>query len=131
MNKIYHTIVSHHTFEELQSSAANSFQGKVKSIDLLRNGKGRISSEESTLLLQADTIEKLIGCDPIEDNLKAVTALNMLKEESLLFASHIKPWSDSNNKERLDPYNGFLLTPNLDVCFDKVIHKKEVTRLKD
>jgi putative restriction endonuclease len=37
---------------------------------------------------------------------------------SVLKASHIKPWRDSNNEERLDFYNGFLLTPNLDAAFD-------------
>ena len=40
-------------------------------------------------------------------------------EISILRASHIKPWRDSNNKERLNVYNGLLLTPNLDVLFDK------------
>lgn len=38
---------------------------------------------------------------------------------NLLRASHIKPWKDSNNQERLDPYNGFLLTPDLDFLFDR------------
>ena len=38
---------------------------------------------------------------------------------SVLRASHIKPWSVSSNKERLDVYNGLLLSPNLDVLFDK------------
>ena len=37
----------------------------------------------------------------------------------LLRASHIKPWRDSNNNERLDPFNGFLLIPNLDAAFDR------------
>lgn len=37
---------------------------------------------------------------------------------SLLLASHIKPWSSSNNWERLDSYNGLLLIPNLDKAFD-------------
>jgi putative restriction endonuclease len=36
----------------------------------------------------------------------------------LLAASHIKPWSASTNAERLDPYNGLLLTPNLHTLFD-------------
>ena len=35
-----------------------------------------------------------------------------------LKASHIKPWSASADPERLDPYNGFLLLPNLDTLFD-------------
>lgn len=37
----------------------------------------------------------------------------------LLLASHIKPWRAANPTERLDPYNGLLLTPNLDLAFDK------------
>lgn len=36
----------------------------------------------------------------------------------LLKASHIKPWRDSSNKERLDVSNGLLLSPNLDAAFD-------------
>lgn len=36
----------------------------------------------------------------------------------ILIASHIKPWKYSNNEERLNPYNGLLLTPNLDKLFD-------------
>ena len=36
----------------------------------------------------------------------------------LLVASHIKPWSQSANAERLDPFNGLLLLPNLDKAFD-------------
>ncbi|MFT4734107.1 MAG: putative restriction endonuclease [Arcticibacterium sp.] len=36
----------------------------------------------------------------------------------ILKASHIKPWRDSSNSERLDPHNGLLLTPNLDTLFD-------------
>ena len=36
----------------------------------------------------------------------------------LLRASHIKPWRCSSNAERLDMYNGLLLLPNLDACFD-------------
>lgn len=37
----------------------------------------------------------------------------------ILKASHIKPWSESNNSERLDVYNGLLLSPNVDALFDK------------
>ena len=36
----------------------------------------------------------------------------------LLMASHIKPWRVANSEERLDVYNGLLLTPNLDKAFD-------------
>jgi hypothetical protein len=36
-----------------------------------------------------------------------------------LRASHIKPWRDSSNKERLAGENGFLLTPSIDHLFDQ------------
>jgi len=41
------------------------------------------------------------------------------EDSNLLVASHIKPWSESNNHERLDVFNGLLLTPNIDRLFDK------------
>lgn len=45
-------------------------------------------------------------------------AVTGLSNTSLLRASHIKPWRDSSNKERLDPMNGLLLQPTLDHLFD-------------
>ena len=36
-----------------------------------------------------------------------------------LRASHIKPWRDSTNQERLDGENGLLLTPSIDHLFDR------------
>lgn len=35
-----------------------------------------------------------------------------------LIASHTKPWSQSSNVERLDPENGFMLTPTVDHLYD-------------
>ena len=35
--------------------------------------------------------------------------ITMINEESLLIASHIKPWAVSDSKERIDPNNGFIL----------------------
>ncbi|PFJ96342.1 HNH endonuclease [Priestia megaterium] len=42
-----------------------------------------------------------------------------VRDERFLVASHIKPWSESNNQERLDVNNGLLLCPNHDALFDK------------
>ena len=39
--------------------------------------------------------------------------------KDFLIASHIKPWSKSNEKEKVDINNGFLLCPNHDALFDK------------
>lgn len=45
-------------------------------------------------------------------------AISKCNDTNLLIASHIKPWKDSDNIERLDPYNGLLLLPTYDKLFD-------------
>ena len=42
-----------------------------------------------------------------------------VKNQTLLTASHIKPWADSEPKEKSDVDNGFLMCPNHDKLFDK------------
>lgn len=39
----------------------------------------------------------------------------------VLRASHIKPWRDSSNLERLDRFNGLLLVANIDALFDRFL----------
>lgn len=45
--------------------------------------------------------------------------ITMVNDERLLIASHIKPWVVSNNFEKTDPKNGFMLTPTFDKLFDR------------
>jgi predicted restriction endonuclease len=45
-------------------------------------------------------------------------AVTGCSETPLLHASHIKPWSKASIMERLSLYNGLLLSPSLDACFD-------------
>ena len=45
-------------------------------------------------------------------------AVTGYRNTQLLLASHIKPWRDSSNEERLDRFNGLLLLANLDKAFD-------------
>lgn len=46
-------------------------------------------------------------------------AISGLSSAPFLIASHIKPWARSNDQERLDTFNGLLLTPNYDRLFDQ------------
>ena len=45
-----------------------------------------------------------------------VTGCEIIK---ILISSHIVPWSECNENERLDVENGILLSPNVDSLFDK------------
>jgi len=42
-----------------------------------------------------------------------------LSDHRHLVASHMKPWSKSDNVERLDGHNGLLLSPHVDNLFDR------------
>lgn len=46
----------------------------------------------------------------------AVTSFDKL---NLLIASHIVPWADASDNERLDVHNGILLSPTYDALFDR------------
>jgi hypothetical protein len=63
-----------------------------------------------------------VGHDRFRDELMmwwGTCAVTELSSESLLRASHIKPWRDASDSERLDPFNGLLLAPHLDAAFDR------------
>jgi hypothetical protein len=51
----------------------------------------------------------------VEDHCR-VTGVTNVKH---LRASHIKPWAVSDNDEKLDGYNGLLLSPHVDHLFDR------------
>ena len=70
-----------------------------KQLVMARRGQGRYRSN-------LELIEK--SC--------RVTGLRDLKH---LRASHIKPWRVSDDREKLDGYNGLLLSPHVDHLFDR------------
>lgn len=96
---------------------------------------------QSTHPVETITEEKSLKEDPnlsIEEKLQLVKARvgqgkyrkNLLEEcpfcpitnvsdDRLLIASHIKPWSISNQHEKTDPKNGFMFTPTIDYLFDQ------------
>ncbi len=51
-------------------------------------------------------------------NLGSQCPITKINDERLLIASHIKPWAFSNNFERLDTNNGFILSAMFDRLFD-------------
>lgn len=46
-------------------------------------------------------------------------AVTGVDEKEWLIASHIKPWRESTDWERIDPKNSLLLSPNYDKLFDR------------
>jgi len=76
-----------------------------------------IRETEKTALVQARRGQGLF-----RDNVRSIErACRITKVERMehLIASHVQPWRDSSNEERLDGENGLLLTPTVDHLFDK------------
>lgn len=42
-----------------------------------------------------------------------------VEDSRLLIASHIKPWRNSTNPERINGFNGIMLSPHVDALFDE------------
>ncbi len=92
----------------------------------LDNSVDEIDKEIETKQLQGEEREALIK---VRVNQSAFRKLLMRRythcclcdvdDESLLVASHIKPWAKSNHAEKVDVNNGLLLCPNHDKLFDR------------
>ncbi|MEO9230631.1 MAG: HNH endonuclease [Devosia sp.] len=75
------------------------------------------TTEGERLVLQR--IGQGIFREALEEYWKGCCAITGIGDRDLLRASHIKPWAESTDSERLDVYNGILLAAHLDAAFDK------------
>lgn len=114
------------SFEELRNLLRRAFQLSRA----LPDEPLQVFKEKTAKLPQTTEVERLtvqrIGQDIFRDSLLdyfdgrcAVTGLGV---RELLRASHIKPWAAcALDEERLDVFNGLLLSPNLDALFDRAL----------
>lgn len=125
---------------EIAAKMIASFISENVSIDF---NKETAKVKEATGSTKETIIQARVGHGPYREKLFkkwggkcAVTGIAL---ESMLTASHIVSWSISNDKEKVDPYNGLPLIPNLDRLFDRgmisfddnghLLHKKEFSGL--
>ncbi|MCC2347486.1 HNH endonuclease [Bacillus cereus] len=115
---------------KLRWKRLNNSQVKLllKKVNLLHNGSFLALQKELESPIVLDKTEKesvvkaRIGQSIFKKALLAAEKkckLCGVSDERFLVASHIKRWSQSNHKERLDVNNGLLLCPNHDALFDK------------
>ena len=105
------TLLDAHSFAWILASQ----MWKANKTGDIREYLDRLSSEREAI------VKARIGQDRFRQSLIeywSACAVTGCKEETLLRASHIKPWRDATPEECLDLYNGLLLSPALDVCFD-------------
>ncbi|WP_417474286.1 HNH endonuclease [Luteimonas mephitis] len=120
-----HVVLERTTLPLRESSGASSRARQVSAssetddsaaIDALL-GDGNIPRTERVQLIKARIGQGLFRSRVAE--IERCCRITGLADSRFLIASHIKPWSKSNNAEKLDGSNGLLLTPNIDRLFDK------------
>ncbi len=107
----------------MYSSALNKYQEYLQDAtnELEQDLEEIIEDDSNTETDKVTLIKSRVGQGEFRQNLLSFwkgCAVTGYKTPSMLVASHIKPWRDSNNQERIDTFNGLLLTPNLDKAFD-------------
>jgi hypothetical protein len=126
---------------ELPDALAVTLLDKIDS-PLERHLREHLLTEEDRLRrVGEDRVESFLRRSPLEDTEKAAVIaarrgqgrfregvayvepecrFTGVRNPVLLVASHIKPWYRCNtNRERLDPFNGLMLTPTFDRLFDR------------
>lgn len=84
---------------------ADLSEGKIRTI--INDERRALSSRIGQGLFRERLILYWSGC-----------SITRCRLTNILIASHIKPWRTASNEERLDVFNGLLLTPNYDKLFD-------------
>lgn len=85
--------------EEINHKKSDKEEAKKREISRAREGQGKYREQ---------LLEQCRFCP-----------FTMISDERLLIASHIKPWAASSDQEKIDPYNGFILSPLFDKLFDR------------
>lgn len=122
---LYREIKNHRNFKKIDDGLFSLMQYDENSLLLDEDVE---DTETSTVIKirkgQSKFRNKLLR------ELKPQCPITQINDKRLLIASHIKPWALSNNIERLDTNNGFVLSTMFDRLFDEGLitfsFKKEI-----
>ena len=134
-NNIYAEIVRLVPIDEFLRTRSGSSTLKEDMIEIIQNLDFKADADEDNNCddeidsgtERATTKRKLMDArlgqggfkDELVEKWGGCCAVSGCSTMAVLRASHIKPWADSNNKERLDSNNGLLLIATLDALFDR------------
>jgi len=110
IGKEAHTIISNIRYQDIADIEESTIENDIRqNTSLEHTEKEQLVKSRRGQGIFRTNLERI-------ENACRVTGV-MAKEH--LRASHIKPWRDATNYERLDGNNGFLLSPHIDALFDK------------
>jgi hypothetical protein len=97
------------------------FLYEIKQIGSISSDINEVYESNRDGTVKARLIDARLGQGKFRDaliSLWGMCSVTKYSSSNMLVASHIKPWRAATDIERLDPYNGLLLVPNLDKAFD-------------
>ena len=123
INKQIFEIVTYKKIYELPNitplNSRNELIFKIESL-IINNIKNDASLDSTE---KEHVIKARVGQGKFRKNILSIEnkcRVTGIENPHLLYASHIKPWrSCETSKERLDGYNGLLLSPHVDHLFDR------------
>jgi hypothetical protein len=92
--------------EQVEQKIAKEIEAQIEIPETTRTAIVKARIGQGIFREEVSKIEKFCRLTGVED-------------ADHLIASHIKPWKDSDNQERLSRFNGLMLTPTADHLFDK------------
>ncbi|SHG43280.1 HNH endonuclease [Bradyrhizobium erythrophlei] len=120
------TLVARHL--EQMTSSRQLPRRTVTNIDLTEDRTSLVAELEQIRRIKDQTTRKcLIDAGlgqgqfrvDVEKLWRGARGVTGCRISAVLRASHIKPWSQSTNEERLNPENGILLAAHIDALFDR------------
>ncbi|MGH8137636.1 MAG: HNH endonuclease [Steroidobacteraceae bacterium] len=103
--------------ERLSPSAEPTLEEWERRVESVIREDRRLEETERQALIQARRGQGMFRTN-VQSVERACRVTKVERREHLI-ASHVKPWRDSSNDDRLNGENGLLLTPTIDHLFDK------------
>jgi putative restriction endonuclease len=110
------------TYRLLAGQAEEIAQSTVPEPNPMRDVQRVLSDPSVQETVQQQLVNARIGQGLFRSRVELIEPccrITGVNDRRFLRASHIKPWADSDNRERLDGHNGLLLSPHIDHLFDK------------
>lgn len=98
------------------------YYGEYENPYLIEEEETKILEEELPIEVKTQLIRARKGQGKYRQSLLEqcpFCPITLISDDRLLIASHIKPWIKSDDEEKIDPKNGFMLTPTYDLLFDR------------
>ena len=114
--------VDYEAIEDKSMALVNTYGKKKESVLMDEHAitygtKGALSSKSSKDVSNARNGQGKYRDDLLEEC--PFCPITLINDERLLIASHIKPWAVSTDEEKIDPKNGYMLSPLYDKLFDR------------